>query len=395
MTIIKATLLGFFGVLASCSASGPWLFPQPPAAPTDQPPSSRLPDPPAGESPPERPMPPMVRTRTELLFDVEGRNSAHLRTTLAWDRRVITIAEHFYDGKMPSPVDLYARAQGDIRRIEAIARIEMPGRVRTAFRTMREHIPDPGTYDGLIVHDIESWAPYFRPDVPATWDAHENEFLTLLRTRFPERLRDPGTGRELTGDALHAVLEAEYTSAAKAWAGELLRETRRQAPHARQGWYMIPHNGYWDANNTTIKASQRQINDEQLSWFWPLVDVLCPNAYERYEIIPDGQSRTDTKVWAGDDLKYKRLRAAEVARLSQRLGKPDLWFVGLFVYHPRLSEETTPSDVAIANTAAVFRDTPPAGLILWGYTAQGHADTIRRHNEQIERWEAAIGAFRR
>lgn len=395
MTHLKAMLVGLLAMLSACSATGPWLLPQPPDS-THRPaePVPRLPEPPAGESPRREP-PPGVAPRTELYFDVEGRNSALLRTTLAWDRRVITIAEHFYDGKMPSPVDVYARAEGDIRRIEAIARIEMPGRVRTALRTMRAHIPDPGTYDGLIVHDIESWGPYYRPNVPASWDAHENAFVALVRSRFPARIRDPQTGRELTGDALHQALADEYTLAAKAWASELLRETRRQAPNARQGWYSIPLNGYWDADNATIKAAQRSINDEQLGWFWPLVDVLCPNAYERYEIIPDGQTRADTKVWSGDDLKYKRLRAAEVCRLAKRLGKPDLWFVGLLVYHPRLSEETVPSDLAIANTAAVFRDTPPAGIILWGYTGQGHADTIMRHNEQIERWETAIGAFRR
>lgn len=322
----------------------------------------------------------------EYLYTVRGPNSNLLVTSLNWNRRVLLIAEHTYDGQIPSPLDLYTRSGGDEERMHAISAEEMARRVGVVVSSSMNVLVNPATFDGFIIHDIEQWDPYFRRYNINQSFSMEYRFKQMLLTQYPQVLRD-ASGNLLQGDALTIAVENEYERAARIWVTSLLSEMRRRVPLAKQGWYHMPMTGYWDANNPPVRDEQRRIQEEQMAWFWPQVDFLCPNGYERYRVMPDSTPPSNTDIRTVDDRNLKMWRADEVERVRLQTGKPCYWILSLFVENSFLPIGTTVTDAAITNTIDALRSHRPTGIILWGWTEDGSPSRIQLMNSETERWE--------
>jgi len=137
-------------------------------------------------------------------------------------------------------------------------------------------IPDVN-FKGMIVLDYEHWWPCWEwtdTAVQQRWD-------TYIRTKRPELLAGKPSG-EWPG-----IIQTEFKKEVRKFYEFTINLAKTLRPKSKVSVYGLPLRSYWIFNSVPQYgfdlAGYRQLHEQQLGWYFDLVDVICPSIYPVYK----------------------------------------------------------------------------------------------------------------
>lgn len=137
-------------------------------------------------------------------------------------------------------------------------------------------VPDVN-FSGIVLLDYEAWWPCWEwsPNVQSDW-------TNYIKTQRTDLLAGHPTG-EWDG-----IIQAEYKKEARKYYETTTGYVRTLRPKAKVSFYGLPLRSYWIFNGVPQYGVDlnryRQIHEQDLGWYFDLVDVICPSIYPVYKV---------------------------------------------------------------------------------------------------------------
>lgn len=137
-------------------------------------------------------------------------------------------------------------------------------------------VPDPN-FAGIISLDYEAWWPCWEwsPGVQADWTNYIKTKRTDLLVGHPQNEWD-------------GIIQAEYKKETRKYYETTVGYIRNLRPKAKVTFYGLPLRSYWIFNGVPQYGVDlnryRQIHEQDLGWYFDLVDVICPSIYPVYKV---------------------------------------------------------------------------------------------------------------
>ncbi|MBX3380659.1 MAG: hypothetical protein KF805_11250 [Phycisphaeraceae bacterium] len=215
-------------------------------------------------------------------------------------------------------------------------------------------VPD-ANFSGIIQLDYEHWWPCWEwsPNVQVAW-------TNYIKTSRTDLLNGHPTGE------WDAIIQAEYKKTVRTYYENTIGYVRAARPKARVTFYGLPLRSYWIFNGYSDYGvdlnKYRQIHEQEMSWYFSLVDVICPSIYPVYKVgsPPSGNIQDP----AGNEA-YILGMVSESVRYS--LGKPVYPFF-MLRYHPSSgygNEFVNP--INLRQGLEIPRQAGAAGVVIWDF----------------------------
>ncbi|MGH7245182.1 MAG: hypothetical protein ACREJD_17350 [Phycisphaerales bacterium] len=215
-------------------------------------------------------------------------------------------------------------------------------------------IPDPN-FTGVVMMDYEYWWPCWEwsPNVQPAWTNYIKTSRTDLLAGHPQAEWD-------------GIIAAEYKKETRKYFETTVGYVRALRPKAKVTFYGLPLRSYWIFNGVPQYGvdlnKYRQIHEQDLGWYFDLVDVICPSIYPVYKV---GLPTTSLIHDPAENEAYLLGMVSEAVRNSR--GKPVYPFFHL-KYHPSsgFSGEFINS-VNIRQGLEIPRQAGAAGVVIWDF----------------------------
>lgn len=234
-------------------------------------------------------------------------------------------------------------------------------------------VPDVN-FDGIIQLDYEHWWPVWEwsPNVQTAWN-------TYITTQRPDLLSGH-TSAEWPG-----IIQAEYKKVVRTYFENSVAYVRAARPKARVTFYGLPLRSYWIFHGYTDYGidlqKYRQIHEQELGWYFNLVDVVCPSIYPVYKVgsPPSGNIQDPSSNEA-----YILGMVSEAVRYS--LGKPVYPFF-MLKYHPSSGYGNQfVNAINLRQGLEIPRQAGAAGVVVWDFFYT---------TEELNAWQAFYDASAR
>jgi len=216
-------------------------------------------------------------------------------------------------------------------------------------------VPDVN-FSGIIVLDYEAWWPSWEwspLDVQNAWD-------TYIRTKRTDLLVGHPQG-EWPG-----IIQTEYKKEVRKYYEFTVNLARTIRPKSKVTVYGMPLRSYWIFNGVPQYGfdlnGYRQLNEQQLGWYFDLVDVICPSIYPVYKVgsPPAGNIHDPSANEA-----YILGMVSEAVRNSR--GKPVYPFFTL-KYHPSSGyPDQFINSINLRQGLELPRQAGAAGVAIWDF----------------------------
>ena len=223
------------------------------------------------------------------------------------------------------------------------------------IKDINDTIPDVN-FSGVICIDHEAWWPSWE------WSSSvQPAWTNYIKTQRPDLLAGkPDTEWD-------AIIQAEYKKTVRQYYEFTASIVRQQRPKAKLSWYGIPLRSYWIFNGVpqygVDLARYREIHEQEMKWYFDLVDVLCPSIYPVYSVaVPAGQNQVEP---SGNEA-YILGMVGESVRVSR--GKPVYPFF-LLKYHPSAGAYANQfiNSINLRQGLEIPRQVGAAGLVIWDF----------------------------
>lgn len=142
---------------------------------------------------------------------------------------------------------------------------------------MNATIPDVN-FTGMIVLDYEHWWPSWEwtpAPVQQAWDTYIRTNRTDLLVGRPQA-EWPG------------IIQTEYKKEVRKYYEFTINLSKTLRPKAKVSVYGLPLRSYWIFNGVPQYGfdlnGYRQLHEQELGWYFDLVDVICPSIYPVYKV---------------------------------------------------------------------------------------------------------------
>ncbi len=182
-------------------------------------------------------------------------------------------------------------------------------------------VPDPN-FAGIIVMDYEGWWP--------SWEWTDTPIQDAWRNYIKTSRTDLLVGHPT--NEWEGIFQAQFKLEVKNYYVFTCNVVRSLRPKAKITFYGLPLRSYWIFNGMPDKGVDlnryRQIHENDLGWYFDMVDVLCPSIYPMYKVAsPPSGNIVDPAA----NEAYILGMVSEAVRNSR--GKPVFPFF-CFKYHP-------------------------------------------------------------
>lgn len=211
-------------------------------------------------------------------------------------------------------------------------------------------------FEGVIIVDYESW--HF------TWNLtgalYQNMSIEYVKQQFPNQINDT--------EFLHHQAAIQYKQGVESFITATVQGIRNVIPKSKIGFY-----GYGGAMGYWINVTERQqLNDVELNFLWPQIDVLATSLYLPY--------KSGIDVPYARNLQYIQQNLAESTRLKMTASSslmiiPYCWHR----YHPGEpsgGQFLTAQDMMLEYNYPLFGNQSIAAdaVIMWGDESQSTQD---------------------
>lgn len=225
----------------------------------------------------------------------------------------------------------------------------------------------PADYDGMLVFDYEFFSP--------NWTGHRNTPSLQGPAAIDENYLDDWrmTLRQTRAAALNVLTPAqqeeyfrqEWLSTTREFFERCYNTAKQIRPNAVVTFYNQPTQEYWRWRDPAQAALMRQ-GDDEIAWFWQLVDAVCPSVYPFYRSVPDNQLPGPGQDRERDFEAYVRANIVEALRVAN--GKPVYPYVA-FQYHSSnaVYGDHTVNDFNMRRPLEIARELGCNGVTIFGW----------------------------
>lgn len=216
-------------------------------------------------------------------------------------------------------------------------------------------VPD-ANFAGIVLLDYEAWWPCWEWSSSAVQSAWTN----YIKTQRTDLLTGHPTS-EWDG-----IIQTEYKKEARKYYETTVGYIRALRPKARISFYGLPLRSFWIFNGVPQYGVDlnryRQIHEQDLGWYFDLVDVICPSIYPVYKVgVPAGGNIQDPSA----NEAYILGMVSEAVRNSR--GKPVYPFFTLKYHISSGYANEFVNAINLRQGLEIPRQAGAAGVVIWDF----------------------------
>jgi len=239
-------------------------------------------------------------------------------------------------------------------------------------RFFQDAVPDV-SFRGLIALDYESWGPWWtgHPNSPSTLGITAEDYDTIDDWREHIRQTRPQLLTGKTPAQQEEVFRQTYLTFTRDHFTRIFNATKALRPNAKVGFYNFPTQMYWQWRDPQNAEKMRWGYENEMAWFWKMVDVIFPSVYPFYTSVPNN-TPSPLPPYSDRYADYERYLTDNIAEsLRHANGKPVIPFIG-YQFHPSNPTKgmmpITPW--MLSRSFEIPRELGCSGVVAWGATNQ-------------------------